>query len=60
MSYMLFEEYWSELSSANYRRIDDILTATSFTYIKHESTSYPSPWGILTDISDELDKRFLS
>lgn len=50
MSNMLFEDYWSELSSANNQRIDNILTATPFTDIKNKSSLNPDPWSIPADI----------
>lgn len=56
---MLFEEYWSELSSANSLHTDNILEATSLTYIKNKSGAKTDPWGTPADNSDLLDKRSL-
>lgn len=52
MSSIMFEEYISELSSANNLHIDNIFTATSLTCIKHIRGPNTDPWGTPADIFD--------
>ena len=42
---MFFDEYCKELSSAKSLHIDNILSETSFTYIKKSKGPSTEPWG---------------
>lgn len=59
MSSMLYVVQVLKRIVINNLPIDNILTATSFTYIKNESGPSTDPWDTQADISNLLDKRSL-